>query len=561
MAAHLGSPSAFPALVTIVSAAHAAVPAPQVMPALRLSMDGDSAPFASQLSELTDSGVDAWRPAAAGFRMPQSLRSETAMEADGVTSKDQRQDGTSGSASMKDQGGAGFSLPLAPRAETTTETGSASMKDQGGAGFSLPLAPRAETTTETASASMKDQGGAGFSLPLASRAETATETASLTTQDQASRAEIACETASASMKDQGGAGFSLPLASRDEIAGETACATTTGAIRARAVSTPKPGNSPAQKAPHRLAASTEGTPSTPIAVLPAPAPEIAATLPISTDELGNDDEPDIAVKAPVWRSAPSEPAEPVAPTVTAAASTVQPAQEMAFAARVQPVQSTAGSALPAEMASASAVASANKKVVAAVEDETATPADPHGLLAATSLERNAEPAAVSTPAASPSPRTEAPTPPPETQAKPSAPLKDISLQVTQPGRERVDVRVVQQGGEVHVSVHSADTGLTSGLRQGLSDLQSRLAENGYRSEMWRPGASASALAPAPAAQASTNQSRGEGQPQQGGSQQESGRRNQNQFNNQSNQPRWVEEMESSLGGREKSSGGFYGFSS
>jgi hypothetical protein len=229
---------------------------------------------------------------------------------------------------------------------------------------------------------------------------------------------------------------------------------------------------------------------------------------------------------------------------------------MAFAARVQPVQSAESSTLPAEMASTAAVAAANKKVVAAAENENATLAVP------ATVERGAEPGTAPVPSAPAIQRTASPTPLAENQPKPSAPLKDISLQVTQPGTERVDVRVVQQGGEVHVSVHSADAGLTSGLRQGLSDLQSRLEENGYRSEMWRPGASAAPLAPAPSPQAPTNHSRGgDGQPQQGGSQQDSGRRNQNQSNHQSGQPRWVEEMESSLGGKEKSSGGFYGFSS
>jgi hypothetical protein len=235
---------------------------------------------------------------------------------------------------------------------------------------------------------------------------------------------------------------------------------------------------------------------------------------------------------------------------------------MAFAARVQPVQSADNSGLPAEMASASAVASASKKVVAAAGDETASPVDARGQLATTAaaFERNSEPvspssrtapAAASHPMETPASRT-------DNLPKASAPLKDISLQVTQPGKERVDVRVVQQGSEVRVSVHSGDANLNSGLRQGLSELQGRLEENGYRSEVWRPGASATPLAPAPSAQASTNHSRGgDGQSQQGGSQQDSGRRNPNQ----SNQPRWVEELESSLTGGEKSSGGFHGFSS
>jgi hypothetical protein len=214
------------------------------------------------------------------------------------------------------------------------------------------------------------------------------------------------------------------------------------------------------------------------------------------------------------------------------------------------------------MASASAVASASKKVVPTADEVEAAPAATHAVLTAvtTGIERDTQPAPASAPAAQAAPiaqQTEAPASLAESVAKPAAPLKDISLQVNQPGKEPVDVRVVQQGSEVRVSVHSADTSLNSGLRQGLSELQGRLEETGYRSEMWRPGASIASVTAPPSAQASSNHSRGgDGQPQQGGSQPESGRRNPNQ----SNQPRWVEELESSLGG-EKSSGGFYGFSS
>jgi hypothetical protein len=197
-----------------------------------------------------------------------------------------------------------------------------------------------------------------------------------------------------------------------------------------------------------------------------------------------------------------------------------------------------------------------------VDEVEAAPAAAHAVLTAvtTAIERDTQPATASAPATQAAPiaqQTEAPASPAESVAKPAAPLKDISLQVNQPGKEPVDVRVVQQGSEVRVSVHSGDASLNSGLRQGLSELQGRLEETGYRSEMWRPGASIAPVTAAPSAQASSNQSRGgDGQPQQGGSQQESGRRNPNQ----SNQPRWVEELESSLGG-EKSSGGLYGFSS
>jgi hypothetical protein len=329
---------------------------------------------------------------------------------------------------------------------------------------------------------------------------------------------------------------------------------------------PQPTTKQAPKTPRAQAASSESAQAAPVAVLPTPTPELAATA-AAGDSINNDDF-DVAAKAHTGPDAP-EPEEAASPTVTAADSQAQP-QEMAFATRVQPVQSTEHSALPAEMASTAAVASASKKVVAAADAETAPSADPHApvstanttIEAATSTQPNAEPATTSSHAAPATQSAEPPAAPEENLPKATTPLKDISLQVNQPGNERVDIRVVQQGSEVHVSVHSGDASLNSGLRQGLSELQSKLEETGYRSEMWRPGASSTPLAAAPSSQESSNHSRGgDGQPQQGGSQQESGRRNQNQSNqNQSSQPHWVEELKSSFG-EEKSSGGFYGFSS
>jgi len=311
------------------------------------------------------------------------------------------------------------------------------------------------------------------------------------------------------------------------------------------------------KTPRAQDASKDSTQTAPVAVaLAVPTPEIAATVAATTSEAAKNPVPEIAVKPQAPRIVPEEPEEVAPPTVSAGKSHAQP-QEMAFATRVQPVQSAEHTALPAEMASSAAVASANKKIEAAAEN-----GEPHAMpiVAAATMEHTAEPAIAPAPNvhAAPAPhRAEAPNSPAESLPKATTPLKDISLQVNQPGKERVDVRVVQQGSEVHVSVHSGDASLTSGLRQGLSELQSRLEENGYRSEMWRPGVASAPVAAAPSSQESTNHSRGgDGQPQQGGSQQGGDRRNQQQ----SNQPRWVEELESSVGG-EKSPGGFNGFSS
>jgi hypothetical protein len=107
----------------------------------------------------------------------------------------------------------------------------------------------------------------------------------------------------------------------------------------------------------------------------------------------------------------------------------------------------------------------------------------------------------------------------------------------------VDVRVTQQAGEVRVAVHTGDADLAHGLRQGLSDLVGRLEENGYRAEAWRPAGVTTPVGQASESSHSSNNSRNtDSQAQPGWSQQDSGRRNQNQ----SNQPRWVEELESSM---------------
>lgn len=419
---------------------------------------------------------------------------------------------------------------------------------------SLPAAAASRTSTEDDSGS-----GSQFARQLSGLTAESADADAWRPAGSANVQRNASEDASATASQQpaiGGSRFTLsrPLA---RVAGAVRPAPATSK---RAAS----NQNPARKAPRAQTAPGESTLAVPVAVPPVPAPEIEAAIAATADTLINIVDSGIPVKPALPPAVPDEPAEAGRPTVTAATGPAQSAQEMAFAARVQPVQSTRHSALPAEMASAAAVASASKKVVAAAEDENSSPADAHGLLTATAtiVDRNAGPNATTLPAAHGAPaaqRTDVPASPAESLSKSSAPLKDISLQVNQPGKERVDVRVVQQGSEVHVSVHSGDASLTSGLRQGLSDLQSRLEENGYRSETWRPGASTAPLSPAPSSQASTNHSRGgDGQPQQGGSQQqESGRRNPNQ----SNQPRWVEELDSSLTGGEKTSGGFYGFRS
>ena len=210
------------------------------------------------------------------------------------------------------------------------------------------------------------------------------------------------------------------------------------------------------------------------------------------------------------------------------------------------------------MASSAAVASASKKIVAAQEDASAaeTPAPLAAPVA--ELARAGEPAlARATPAptqAPAPPAAEAPAPAAPSLSQTSAPIKDIALQLN-PSGQRWTCAWCSRARRF-TSRCTAPMPAWPVDCAGPAELQSRLEENGYRSEMWRPTAASAPVAAAPASQSSTNQPRsGDGQPHAGGSQPDTGRRNQNQ----SNQPRWVEELESSLTGETQSSGGFYGY--
>ncbi|HXB70630.1 MAG TPA: hypothetical protein VNY05_20530, partial [Candidatus Acidoferrales bacterium] len=78
---------------------------------------------------------------------------------------------------------------------------------------------------------------------------------------------------------------------------------------------------------------------------------------------------------------------------------------------------------------------------------------------------------------------------PETPPAPAA-ARDIRLEVND-GDRRVEVRLVERDGEVHVAVRTPDAHLAETLREDLPTLSSRLTESGFRNETWHPGASGS----------------------------------------------------------------------
>jgi hypothetical protein len=231
------------------------------------------------------------------------------------------------------------------------------------------------------------------------------------------------------------------------------------------------------------------------------------------------------------------------------ASSAEARPELAFAARIQPASSVAA---PASDAHAPVLAHSTVPAVPKKTDMEEEPVAqgsvsqplPHPVVATYVRSADRAPASVSQPVTD-VPRAEMPTPKMEEQPKAVEPLKSLSIQLPRSNSDRVEVRLTQQANEVHVAVRTADTALANGLREGLSDLVGQLQQTGFRTDTWRPTGGAPAAAPVHETQnTSAHTHSGDYQSNSGGSQQDSGQRNQNQ----ANRPRWVEELESSKTG-------------
>ena len=120
-------------------------------------------------------------------------------------------------------------------------------------------------------------------------------------------------------------------------------------------------------------------------------------------------------------------------------------------------------------------------------------------------------------------------------------VREIALQLSSKDQGNVQVRLSERAGELHVSVRTPDTGLTRGLRDGLTDLVGRLEQQGYRADVGQPSGH------------SASQDQGRDAHSQGNASQQKdtgsgGGRQQNPQQQQQNPraPQWVGEIESSL---------------
>ena len=88
----------------------------------------------------------------------------------------------------------------------------------------------------------------------------------------------------------------------------------------------------------------------------------------------------------------------------------------------------------------------------------------------------------------------APADPAPEPARPPAGAREIRVQVD--GAQRVELRMVERGGEVHVAVRTPDSKLAGALREDLPALSQRLEQTGLRAESWHTGQAAGERQPA-----------------------------------------------------------------
>ena len=118
---------------------------------------------------------------------------------------------------------------------------------------------------------------------------------------------------------------------------------------------------------------------------------------------------------------------------------------------------------------------------------------------------------------------------------------DITVRIPDSTDQGAAVRFVERAGEIHVSVRTGDVEMAQSLRGGLNELVNHLEDGGIRTEVWQPG-------PGSNAAFSQNDSHQPfADPDGSNGRQYSSGSNSEQEAKQQNKPRWVEELESSIG--------------
>lgn len=115
---------------------------------------------------------------------------------------------------------------------------------------------------------------------------------------------------------------------------------------------------------------------------------------------------------------------------------------------------------------------------------------------------------------------------------------DITVRIPDASDQGTAIRFLERGGEIHVSVRTGDAEMAQTLRGGLNDLANRFENGGIQAEIWQPGSNAS-FTQSGSQQPFANPDSSNGNSQSGS--------NSEQESDQRNKPRWVEELENSIG--------------
>ena len=128
------------------------------------------------------------------------------------------------------------------------------------------------------------------------------------------------------------------------------------------------------------------------------------------------------------------------------------------------------------------------------------------------------------------------------QAAHADPVRNVLLQLKADDNRRVDVRLVERGGELHVSVKSADPALTQRLQDHMPELTSRLDEERFNHDVWMPRLAETSRSESGSADGNnfTNSNNGGGNSLNS----DAGRR---QNGNGQSRPDWVDLLENQLG--------------
>lgn len=161
---------------------------------------------------------------------------------------------------------------------------------------------------------------------------------------------------------------------------------------------------------------------------------------------------------------------------------------------------------------------------------------------------------VTAPAAASAPvKAAAPTAPsaPVVHVEVTAPrtTQSMSLQISTGSDTKVDVQLVERGGEIRVAVRTPDESLARTMREDLGSLNGKLSQSGFGTETWAPARTASTLF-SDTRNPSQNSDGGAAQQQQQQQQEQQQQRQQQQQQQEGRRqrPAWLEEFDQSLAG-------------